>query len=286
MLQPILDENSPQPYFRPLWAIAALITSAAFVTSVLAQGLVLVFEQRTGARVSSRSMDTPLSLARGALIVQLALATLIVVVLGRYRMLRQRMSVRARLPWVSWVNCLGLVLGLAPVANDIGIRVAQALHQPPENSTWVSLLVLSASTREFAMLAFVLIVMPALVEELLFRGVLMGALLGARAWLVVGLQALAFGVFHVDVAQGLATFVLGLGFGFMRLRTRTLAVSMLSHAMYNAIVLASMRFTPITSNSSTHQNFGVVFAGTLLSAVCVMGLLRHQGEPSPQPRAT
>jgi membrane protease YdiL (CAAX protease family) len=116
---------------------------------------------------------------------------------------------------------------------------------------------------------------PAFIEELLFRGVLMGALRGGPFWVVLGLQALAFGAFHVDIAQGMATFILGLGFGFLRLKTRTLLAPMVAHATYNVVVLASMRFMHLPDNPAPNQGLGLVFGGLLLSLVCAAGLQRR-----------
>ena len=284
MLRAILDPDEPRVSVKPLWAIAAFATSAAFVTSIFAQWLVLLFEQHIRARSAGRVVDTPLTLCRGALIVQLTLAAVVILMLKRYPVLRPRVTASLRLSLLSLIGSLGLVLGLAPIANDLGVRFAEALHQSPENTAWVSQIVRNANSREFVLLALVLTLTPAFVEEYLFRGVLTGALLGAPTWLTLGLQALAFGMFHVDPAQGMATFILGLGFGFVRLRTGTLTAAIVSHATYNGIVLASIRFARHQApDPSAHQSLSLVLGGALLSAVCIVALRRH-GLPS-QPAA-
>jgi membrane protease YdiL (CAAX protease family) len=172
------------------------------------------------------------------------------------------------------------MLGLAPMANDLGVRFAEAIHQSPENTVWLSQLVQNATRREFAVLALMLTVVPALVEEVLFRGVLLGALYGAPPWLALVLQALAFGAFHVDPAQSVATFILGLGFGVARQRTGTLTASVVSHATYNGIVLASMRFTVHdATDPSAHQGVGLLLGGVVLTALGMLGLLRFTRRP-------
>jgi len=207
----ILDESNTSHRDEPLWSIAGIIVAAAFGTSVIAELLVLFLEQRYGRPTASQVPGTPLSLARGALIIQLALASLIFVILRRHRKMRRRSLVVAKLPLVALLPCLGLILGLAPLANDLGFRVAQALHQSPDNALWVAQIVKRAGVTEFLLLSVVLTILPAFVEELLFRGLLMGALSGGPIGLVLVLQAVAFGAFHVDIAQGMATFILGLG---------------------------------------------------------------------------
>ncbi len=275
MLTGTLEESDPFTQDKPLWSVAAFVTLAAFGTSVLAQWLVLLFEQRSGQTSIAQSVDTPLSLARGALIVQFALGALIFLIMRRHAILKRRALVSSKLPLGALLSSLGLVLGLAPVANDLGFRISQAMRQSPDNARFVTEIVQHANTFEFLILGFILTLVPAFIEELLFRGVLTGALSGGPFWVVLGLQALAFGAFHVDVAQGMATFILGLGFGFLRLKTRTLLAPMVAHATYNVVVLASMRFTHLPNNPAPNQGLGLVFGGLLLSAVCAVGLQRH-----------
>ncbi len=215
--------------------------------------------------------------------VQSALAILIFVIVRRNATLRRRLLVEYRLRLAATAHSLGLVLGLAPIANDLGFRISQAMRQSPDNARWVTQIVQHASLQEFIMLGFVLTLVPACVEELLFRGLLMGALSGGPVWLQLGLQAAAFGAFHVDISQGMATFILGMGFGFMRLKTRSLLAPIVAHATYNVIVLLSMRLIHLPNNPP-NQGLGLVLGGVLLSVVCVIGLRRYSTAQTPLAR--
>jgi membrane protease YdiL (CAAX protease family) len=87
--------------------------------------------------------------------------------------------------------------------------------------------------------------LPAIAEELLFRGLLLGRIasqFGATAGLV--LSALLFGVIHLDVAQGLAACVLGLYLGGVRLRTGSVHAPILCHASNNALAVLAPHFVP------------------------------------------
>ncbi len=80
--------------------------------------------------------------------------------------------------------------------------------------------------------------MPAIFEELAFRGVIQSALervLGEReAWLI---QAALFSILHLLPMMFPSHFVMGLCFGYMRLRSRSLYPGMILHASWNALVL-------------------------------------------------
>ena len=88
-------------------------------------------------------------------------------------------------------------------------------------------------------------IMPAIFEELAFRGVIQSGLervLGEReAWLI---QAALFSVLHLLPMMFPSHFVMGLCFGYMRLRTRSLYPGMILHASWNALVLSEELYWP------------------------------------------
>ena len=178
--QPDLDESNTLSPLEPLWSIAGFITASAFGTSVVAQWLVLLLEPQPGQSSTAHAMDTPVTLARGALIVQSALAILFLAIIRRHAVLRSRSLVGSKMRLAAIVQGLGLVLGLAPIANDLGFRLSRAMCQSPDNVHWVTQIVQHASLQEFMVLGFALTLVPAVVEELLFCGLLMGALSGGR----------------------------------------------------------------------------------------------------------
>lgn len=81
-------------------------------------------------------------------------------------------------------------------------------------------------------------VMPAIFEELAFRGVIQSTLtnlLGEReAWLI---QAALFSGLHLMPIIFPIHFLMGLCFGYMRLRSKSLYPGMLLHGVWNALVL-------------------------------------------------
>ncbi|MBI3545834.1 MAG: CPBP family intramembrane metalloprotease [Gammaproteobacteria bacterium] len=87
---------------------------------------------------------------------------------------------------------------------------------------------------------FVLIcIMPAVFEELAFRGVIqtaLGHVFNEReAWLI---QAALFSILHLMPIIFPSHFLMGLCFGYMRLRTKSLYPGMILHALWNAFVLS------------------------------------------------
>lgn len=85
---------------------------------------------------------------------------------------------------------------------------------------------------------FAYALMPALVEELVFRGWILGSLrpFGERRALL--LSALIFGLMHMNLTQVPFAFMLGLLFGFIYLRTGRLWPGMGIHFLNNALSVA------------------------------------------------
>jgi uncharacterized protein len=81
-------------------------------------------------------------------------------------------------------------------------------------------------------------VMPAIFEELAFRGVMQSSLervFNARdAWLI---QAALFSVLHLSPLMFPSHFLMGLCFGYMRRRSRSIYPGMLLHGCWNALVV-------------------------------------------------
>lgn len=79
------------------------------------------------------------------------------------------------------------------------------------------------------------IILPPLVEELTFRGITMHLFqkAGAPFWIANILQALLFGVFHMNLVQGIYAFFLGILLGYLVKRYNSLIASMTFHAFFN-----------------------------------------------------
>ena len=81
------------------------------------------------------------------------------------------------------------------------------------------------------------VLMPALVEELCLRGVVMQNLRAFGGWFAVITSALCFGLMHCNLIQTPFAFVVGLALGYFVLQTGSLWPAILIHALNNSISL-------------------------------------------------
>jgi len=87
----------------------------------------------------------------------------------------------------------------------------------------------------FPLMLFMMAVMPACIEELVFRGVVYGGYRKAGTkFMSVMLSALMFGLMHMNLNQALYAFVLGIFLALLVEATGSLFSSMLFHFIYNA----------------------------------------------------
>lgn len=80
------------------------------------------------------------------------------------------------------------------------------------------------------------VVLAPICEEVVFRGLTMKILekTNWKFWVVNTLQALLFGIEHLNWVQGIYAFVLGLVLGYVCKKTDSLWGSILAHAVFNA----------------------------------------------------
>lgn len=88
-------------------------------------------------------------------------------------------------------------------------------------------------------------VTPAVCEEALFRGWLLGTLRRRLAPLpAIAVQAALFALFHMSPLSIVALAAVGVYLGYLFDRTGSLAASMVAHGLYNAAVIAATNLQP------------------------------------------
>ena len=125
---------------------------------------------------------------------------------------------------------------------------------------------------------FTYALLPGIVEELVFRGWILGSLrpFGERRALV--LSALIFGLMHGNLTQLPFALLLGLLFGFLYLRTGRLWVGMVIHMLNNAL---SVVLDYINANAGLPENTCLLLQLASFVALAVIGtvaglILRHR----------
>ncbi|MBO5797790.1 MAG: CPBP family intramembrane metalloprotease [Clostridia bacterium] len=148
-----------------------------------------------------------------------------------------------------WLQALEGFFGISPFNGGVN-----------NDSGWLSL----------GLNLFTYAILPALVEELVFRGWMLGALqpFGERRALL--LSALIFGLIHGNLTQMPFAFILGLLFGYVFLRTGRLWPCMVLHFLNNGL---SVMLDYASANMGLSENTYVLINLTVTAVLVGIGML-------------
>lgn len=187
-----------------------------------------------GLRVSGATLASPTGFSQteaGVLSMIAAIGGILIPVFLLLRLTRLRtedLRLLIPAPW-SPAFCLPVFLGIANAANLFGGLLGHLLRT--EGSTTS----LPAGGSALAVNFIGLCVVPAILEELLFRGALQGLMRPSGSAAAIFAPALLFALLHMDLAQGITAFVCGVFLGWLTERTGSILPGMLLHFVNNAI---------------------------------------------------
>jgi sodium transport system permease protein len=153
------------------------------------------------------------------------------------------MTETLRLQWPGVRQLLaGLLLGLSGWVLSHELFVLQHhVLQLPERLMQESHALNEALQRlDPAQVFFYLAIVPALCEEMFFRGFVLSGLRQSikRPWIAIILAAMVFGAFHFLLLRFLSTTVQGILLGALCWRSRSIWPCMIAHALHNGSLLA------------------------------------------------
>lgn len=136
-------------------------------------------------------------------------------------------------PW-SPGFCLPVFLGVANLANLAGALINRLTGSPATSE------MLPSGGPELLVQFLALCVMPAIAEELLFRGAFQGLMRPCGSAAAIFAPALLFGVLHLDLAQGLTAFACGVFLGWLAERSGSILPGMLLHLVNNVLAFLTI----------------------------------------------
>jgi membrane protease YdiL (CAAX protease family) len=267
-----------------LWLFAMVLVFAANVAvSAVAAGIAIgtgLPIERAFALLSdpksSPLVTSPTWIAISVLASELVLATLVWRFLRRHRVFLHEVAPLGVPSLRDLVGALLCVFGLAPLSGLVAELARRALPRELNAETMVVGLTKGVTAPELVGVVLAAALVPAIVEELLFRGVLTRAWVGRSNLLALMLPSAMFGIFHVEPTQAAGTFVLGVGFGITRLYTDSVLTSILCHLAYGAYVLIDVYAGGEVGSTELH--LGRVGLGLAVSAFGFLLMVLHPGE--------
>ena len=123
----------------------------------------------------------------------------------------------------------------------------------------------------FAMLVVSVGIAAPIVEELVFRGVLINRMKWLPVWAAVAIQGVLFGVVHLNLFQSLYAAIAGVLLGLVYVKYRSIIIAIIGHMAYN---LASV----LLGEFLTEDNAVIVLlVCPVVTVVCAVLLIRRGG---------
>lgn len=214
--------------------------AVASLVYLLARGLLmLLVSALMGLAHPGASLAKPLgfsgvSTALFQLLIGLGAIVLTLVFLLKVTRLKTKdLRIMLPAPW-SPGFCLPVFLGVANLANLAGALINRLTGSPATSE------MLPSGGPELFMQFLALCVMPAIAEELLFRGAFQGLMRPCGSAAAIFAPALLFGVLHLDLAQGLTAFACGVFLGWLAERSGSILPGMLLHFVNNALAFLTI----------------------------------------------
>lgn len=174
--------------------------------------------------------------------------------------------VRAGVLIPSVMTALGLVV-LANLVANLLMNILASFGLPMPSSS---------DTMDKTVLSLVLnlissAVLPALVEEMVFRGYILGALRPQGDGIAIVFSAVLFGLLHGNLLQIPFAFILGLIFGYLTVQTGSIWPAVLIHFLNNAFSIA-LEYAAQFQTEAVAARFSLNGAGfTVLAVIGVIG---------------
>jgi membrane protease YdiL (CAAX protease family) len=165
---------------------------------------------------------------------------------------------------IALLLTFGLLFSLSRV-NDLFIDLLELLGY--EQTTSVSLPSLSGANVLPALL--VIAVLPAVLEEILFRGLILnGCERGAGSVGAVFIVGFLFSLFHGSALQTVYQFICGCVFAFLAVRSRSLLPTIIMHFLNNAFIIICAAAGLINEAGNLAMPPAAEIVVTVLSAGC------------------
>ena len=163
-----------------------------------------------------------------------------------------------------------LIYGLLFSLNSLNgylIKLFELMGYTPKSSTLPDL-----SGWNLLPAILVIAVLPAVLEEFLFRGIILNNIEGevgsVRTIFLVGF---IFSLYHGSVEQTIYQFICGCLFALLAIRSRSITPVVLIHFINNAIILILYAVGALDANGNLIISQGGNIAITVTSAICLVG---------------
>lgn len=124
---------------------------------------------------------------------------------------------------------------------------------------------------QFLLFTFTLAILPAIVEELFFRGLLLECFKGVGVYLAIVVNALVFALYHCSVSQFVYQFIYGVMLGLLAIKSGSILPCVIAHFFNNFLVII-LQYLKVEIDLF---NPLFIIIGLVVTVVCFLLLVRN-----------
>jgi membrane protease YdiL (CAAX protease family) len=247
------------------------------------QAILLLLAIGFAAVIAGGTLSMFISVRWATLVVEVAvyfLPVLILIHLSRLRGARI-FSIRGRISFRLGVLIIAVAAAYSVSASTL-IEIAHYIWPIPEQyvNTIIEVM-LADSIPEFIGVVFASAVVPAVAEELLFRGVIQPALVKRIGpMLGIVLTAFLFASYHLNPWMFVSLFIVGTLFGYVTYKTGTFWAGALAHFGNNLLAIVELNRTESADYVALTEGapWYILASGAVIAIVGTVALLRMMPE--------
>lgn len=231
-MRTLLSHKSAKPRRLPPLTMAALYAAVLFPIWFYLQTFM---QQAAGGDLATLLRYT-------AVAMPLLFVAVPALMLGHWKIdLRGAWSLAAPRPR-DLASAVLLGLSMWTVAHELFVAQQAVLPTPPQLMESNDALVAALRSQPLWLTLLLIAIIPAICEELFFRGFVMNGLRTAtRKWTAIVLAAAAFAMFHFFLFKFSTTFVLGVALGWLCWQSASIWPAIVAHALHNGLAALSAR---------------------------------------------
>ena len=120
--------------------------------------------------------------------------------------------------------------------------------------------------------------MPAICEEMTFRGMILSGLIRrAKPWTAILVTAFLFGIFHLSIYRFLPVFLIGTAAGFLVWRANSILPGMLLHMLVNGSVAFLIHYPRYDKFDLLAAKFSLPLTGMGILLIGLAALVSQKG---------
>lgn len=195
--------------------------------------------------------------------------------------IREVVGKRPDVPGRFWLWALTGALSVGLVANDLTGYLHQVLPRSAASTEALIELLVPKSWGDYCLRIAGAAIMAGIAEEIAFRGLLQGVLtrsLGAVRGLF--LATFLFAIMHLDPRMVPGVFLIGLVLGYITLLARSIWISIIAHALTNALAFtAGMLWPESTQDMASTLPLPATLVLLAVALVSIRVMKRSAGAP-------